>query len=97
MKPFRWSSEKNEAVKAERGISFESIVVSIEAGGLLDILVYPNQAKYPRQRVLVVACDNYVYLVPFAEEEDYFFLKTVIPDRKATRDYLNQGETDAEN
>ena len=97
MKPFRWSSEKNEAVKAERGISFESIVVSIEAGGLLDILVHPNQAKYPRQRVLVVACDNYVYLVPFVEEEDYFFLKTVIPNRKATRDYLNQGETDAEN
>ena len=97
MKPFRWSPEKNEAVKAERGISFESIVVSIEAGGLLDILVHQNQAKYPRQRVLVVACDNYVYLVPFAEEEDYFFLKTVIPNRKATRDYLNQGETDAEN
>jgi hypothetical protein len=44
----------------------------------------------------VVACDNYAYLVPFVEEEDYFFLKTAIPSRKATRDYLNQGETDAE-
>ena len=97
MKSFRWSSEKNEAIKAERGISFESIVVSIEAGGLLDILAHPNQAKYPRQRVLVVACDHYVYLVPFVEEEDYFFLKTVIPSRKATRDYLKEGETDAEN
>ena len=97
MKPFRWSSEKNDSVKAERGVSFESIVVSIEAGGLLDILAHPNQAKYPRQRVLVVACDNYVYLVPFVEEEDYFFLKTVIPGRKATRSYLSQGETDAEN
>ena len=97
MKPLRWGPEKNEAVKAERGVSFESIVVAIEAGGLLDILVHPNQAKYPRQRVLVVECDNYVYLVPFVEEEDYFFLKTVIPNRKATRDYLNQGETDAEN
>ena len=42
MKPFRWSPEKNEAVKAERGISFESIVVSIEAGWLLDILVHQN-------------------------------------------------------
>lgn len=97
MKPFRWSPEKNEPVKAEWGISFERIVVSIEAGGLLDILAHLNQAKYPRQRVLVVACDSYVYLVPFVEEEDYFFLKTVIPSRKATRDYLNQGETDAEN
>lgn len=97
MKPFRWNPEKNEAVKAARGISFEGIVVSIEAGGLLDILAHPNQARYPKQRILVVACDNYVYLVPFVEEEDYFFLKTLIPSRKATRDYLNQGETDAEN
>jgi uncharacterized DUF497 family protein len=97
MKPFRWNSGKNETVKVERGISFECIVVSIEAGGLLDILAHSNQTKYPRQRVLVVACDNYAYLVPFVEEEDYFFLKTIIPSRKATRDYLNQGETDAEN
>ena len=96
MKPFRWSPQKSETLKAERGISFESIVVSIEAGGLLDILADPNQARYPRQRVLVVACDNYAYLVPFVEEEDYFFLKTAIPSRKASRDYLNQGETDAE-
>ena len=97
MKPFRWAPEKNETVKAERGISFENIVVSIEAGGLLDILAHPNQAKYPKQRVLVVECDNYAYLVPFVEEEGYFFLKTLIPSRKATKSYLNQGETDAEN
>lgn len=96
MKPYRWSPEKNVTIKAERGISFESIVVAIEAGGLLDILAHPNQAKYPRQRVLVVASDGYAYLVPFVEEESYFFLKTIIPSRKATRDYLNQGETDAE-
>ena len=97
MKPFRWSPEKNDTLRADRGISFESIVVAIEAGGLLDILAHPNKAKYPRQRVLVVACDNYAYLVPFVEEKAHFFLKTVIPSRKATRDYLNQGETDAEN
>jgi uncharacterized DUF497 family protein len=94
MKPFRWSPEKNEALRAERGISFERIVVAIESGGLLDIVAHPNQAKYPKQRVLVVACDNYAYLVPFIEEDDYFFLKTVIPSRKATRDYLDQGEAD---
>ncbi|MFZ2852805.1 MAG: toxin [Rhodocyclaceae bacterium] len=97
MKPFRWNPEKNETVKAGRGISFEGIVVAIETDGLLDILLHPNQSKYLRQRVLVVGCDSYAYLVPFVEEEDYFFLKTIIPCRKATRDYLNQGETDAEN
>ena len=97
MKPFRWSPQKNETLRAERGVSFESIVVAIEAGGLLDILAHPNQAKYPRQRVLVAAFDNYAYLVPFVEEADYFFLKTAIPSRKATRDYLNQGEADVKN
>lgn len=91
MKPYRWSPEKNDLLKAERGLSFESIVVAIESGGLLDILVHPNTQKYPRQRVLVVTHDDYVYLVPFVEEESFFFLKTVIPSRKATRDYLNQG------
>lgn len=96
MKPFRWSPEKNETLLAARGLSFETIVVAIESDGLLDILAHPNPAKYPRQRILVVAADNYVYLVPFVDEQEYFFLKTIIPSRKATRDYLNQGEPDAE-
>jgi uncharacterized DUF497 family protein len=92
----RWSPEKNDALTDDRGVSFEGVVVAIESGGLLDILAHPNQARYPQQRVLVVTMDNYVYLVPFVEEEDYFFLKTIIPSRKATRDYLNRGESDAE-
>lgn len=96
MKPFRWSSEKNDLLKAERGVSFESMVVAIEGGGLRDILAHPNAQKYPRQQVLVVVHDSYAYLVPFVEEDDYFFLKTVIPSRKATRDYLNQGDPDAQ-
>lgn len=69
-------------------MGIKGAIVSVEAGGLLDILAHPNQAKYPRQRVLVVACDNYAYLVPFVEEEEYFFLKTVIPSRKATKIFL---------
>jgi uncharacterized DUF497 family protein len=95
MKPFRWGPEKNDRLVLERGISFEQMVVAVEAGGLLDILAHPNPSKYPNQRVLVVACDGYAYLVPFVEEDDHFFLKTVIPSRKVTRDYLKQGEEDA--
>jgi hypothetical protein len=95
MKPFRWGPAKNEQLKLERGISFEIMVVAIEAGGLIDILAHPNPAKYPNQGVLVVASDGYAYLVPFVEEDDHFFLKTVIPSRKATRDYLNKGDSDA--
>ncbi|MCE5280742.1 MAG: BrnT family toxin [Deltaproteobacteria bacterium] len=94
MKPFRWNHEKNQWLKAERGISFEEIVLSIEAGGLLDILKHPNRGRYPNQLVLVVVCDGYVYLVPYIEEADYYFLKTIIPNRKATRDYLARGGKD---
>lgn len=93
MKPFRWNIEKNESLKNDRGISFESIVVAIESGGLMDILAHQNKVKYPNQQVLVVAFENYAYLVPFVEEDAYFFLKTIIPSRKATRDYLNNGES----
>lgn len=96
MKPFRWNAEKNEALKAERGVSFATIVVAVGAGGLLDVLSHPNPKRYPRQRVLVVAADEYACLVPFVEEDDYLFLKTIIPSRKATRDYLREGDTDDE-
>jgi hypothetical protein len=88
MKPFRWNHEKNEALKIERLISFEEIVLAMEADGLLDELRHPNTEKYPNQSVFVVTLDGYVYLMPYVEEPDYYFLKTVIPSRKATRDYL---------
>ena len=97
MKVFRWAVEKNEMLKEARGVSFGSIVVAIELGGLLDILDHPNKTRYPNQRVLVVSFDGYVYLVPFVEEAEHFFLKTVIPSRKATRDYLKQGDPDGKN
>jgi len=92
MKPFRWNHQKNELLKKDRGISFEEIVLAIEADGLLNELRHPNQDKYPNQSILVVALDVYVYLVPFVEEENYFFLKTVIPSRKTTRDYLRRNK-----
>jgi uncharacterized DUF497 family protein len=92
MKPFRWNREKSERLKLERGISFEEVVLAIEAGGLLDVLQHANRAKYPNQSVFVVAVHQYACLVPFVEESDYYFLKTIIPSRTATRDYLKHRE-----
>ena len=85
---FSWNVEKNERLQRERGISFEEIVFHIERGDILDVLEHPNQERYSGQRVLVVAVDNYVYLIPFLETEEKVFLKTIIPSRKATRQYL---------
>jgi hypothetical protein len=96
MKPFRWPPIKNDRLKAGRGLTFEQMVVAIESGGLLDIVVHPNRTKYPRQQIFIVSCDGYVYLLPFVEESDHYFLKTIIPSRKATRDYLKKDQPDHE-
>jgi uncharacterized DUF497 family protein len=93
VKPFQWSPEKNAELLAERAVSFEQVVVAVETGGLLEVLRHPNSARYPGQRIMVVAWDGYAYLVPYVEEVDHFFLKTVIPSRKATRDFLSKGKS----
>ena len=88
MEYYKWNKEKNERLKTERGISFEQITMHVERGDLLDIATHPNQSKYPNQQILIVKINDYVYLVPFVENENGKFLKTIIPSRKATRDYL---------
>jgi hypothetical protein len=40
-----------------------------------------------RLAISVVEVDDYVYLVPFVETESEIFLKTIIPSRKATRQF----------
>jgi len=88
MKPLRWPSDKNALLKAERGVSFEDVTVALAAGALLQIVEHPNPQRYPRQRIMLVAIRGYAYLVPFVEEIDHYFLKTIIPSRKATRELL---------
>ena len=36
--------------------------------------------------------EGYIYIVPHVVEGDYVFLKTIIPSRKATRDYQKDGD-----
>lgn len=87
MKTYAWNYEKNEFLKEERGISFEEIVFNIQIGNEVDIYDHPNQERYPGQKVSVVVIEGYAYLVPFVENEDEIFLKTIIPSRKATKQY----------
>ena len=92
MKYFSWNPEKNELLKAERQVSFEDVVFYIERGFLLDVLEHSDQEKYKGQKILVVQMNDYVYLVPFVEDDHNVFLKTVIPSRKATKQYLKGSE-----
>ena len=92
MNTFRWSQEKNAELKRNRRVSFEDVVLAIDSGGLLDVVEHPNRLRYPTQAVFVVVVTGYVYLVPFVEEPEYIFLKTIIPSRKATREYGTRGK-----
>ena len=43
---------------------------------------------------MVVEFAGYAYLVPLVEEADHFFLKTIIPSRKATGDFITRESDD---
>jgi len=85
---FRWDPQKNALLMRERGLSFEQITLAVEGGDVLQVIAHPNPARYPNQKIMVVAMDGYAFLVPFVQEEGGYFLKTIIPSRKATRDFL---------
>ena len=86
---YQWDNGKNELLKYSRKICFEQIAMHIDQGNLIDIIEHPNQNRYPNQKMLVVNITGYIYLVPFIKEKgDVYFLKTIIPSRKATKKYL---------
>ena len=55
---------------------------------MLDIIIHPNPNKYPGQQVLILNINRYAYAVPFVEQGEDRFLKTIIPSRKLTKQYL---------
>jgi len=89
-KVFEWNQEKNQKLIKERGISFEAIVLQIEAGQVIAIV--PGKGKFRHQKQYVLELNNYVYVVPFVEESERVFLKTVIPSRRLTKRLLLGGD-----
>lgn len=92
MKYFEWDEKKNEWLKQKRGVSFEEVVIAITEKRVLDILCHSNINKYPKQMIFVINIFDYAYLVPFIEEGDKVFLKTVFPSRKHTKIYIEKGD-----
>ena len=84
---FDWSTEKNELLKNQREICFEDIVEAVNAGNVLSIIPNPRD-RFSHQRVLIVAIDNYAYTVPYVQDGDKVFFKTIVPSRKATKRYI---------
>ena len=89
MKYLNWSSDKNEILKNERGISFEEIAYAIESGMVIGIEENP---RYPDQKMYVIEIDGYAVIVPYVEDDIEIFLKTAFPSRKYTKKYGLKGE-----
>lgn len=86
---FRYNSDKNAQLLAERGIGFEEIITEINNGNLLTVKHHHNQIKCPKQLITYVKCLGEIYLVPYLiEQNDMIFLKTAYPSRKATKSFF---------
>jgi len=84
---YDWNPEKNEWLKKERKISFEEVVFHLSQGDVWKVAGHPDQIKYPDQKIYFVIIDDHIYLIPHVVSEDRIFLKTIIPSRKATKDF----------
>lgn len=85
-----FDTKKNLFIRKIRGVSFEQIQKAVREGKVLAIITHPNQAQYPRQKLLIIHINNYACVVPFVEQNDMVFLKTAFFSRKYTKKYLKE-------
>ena len=86
---FCFDEEKNKKLKLERGIGFEEVINILQMGLELDVINHHNKSKYSNQKIFVVEKNNYVYAVPYVEDDDWrIFLKTIFPNRKLQKKYF---------
>lgn len=85
MGEFRWNSLKSKRLKLTRGVSFEEIITA----KIVEIKDKPGREN---QRILLFEYKNYIWLVPFVQDGDVMFLKTLYPSRKYTKLYKKEKE-----
>ena len=83
----RYNKEKNEWLREKRGITFQDVADIIKSGKYLSIKQNPSR-NHRNQKCFIININDYIYLVPYVEESDYIFLKTIYRSRKYTAIYL---------
>ncbi len=91
-KVYDWDDAKNQRLIKERKISFESIVSLIESGNV--IAVVSGKGRFAHQKQFIIEMNRYIYVVPFVEDDRKIFLKTIIPSRKLTKQFLSKEKND---
>ncbi|MDA1316694.1 MAG: toxin [bacterium] len=89
MKEIRFNKEKSTLLKRVRGVDFNEIKSAINQGLLIDTIDHYNKDAYRNQKIFLVRLKQYIFCVPFVEEDTYIFLKTLFPSRKYTKKYYH--------
>lgn len=92
IKKIRWNQEKSNWLREHKGrggVGFEECAVLIEQQDILDIIQNPSE-NFPNQRAYVLNIDGYVYCIPYVEDDEGIFLKTLYPNRKLKAYYLDK-------
>ncbi len=94
MKPVRWNEEKNQLLIIQRKMSFEMVLERMENQEILARRSHPDKQKCPHPYIFVLELLGYICYVPFVENDDEIFLKTIIPSRKLEKEF--KGVSDEE-
>ncbi len=80
MKQLTWNLLKSARLRKVRGASFEDIINS----KLIAVKKHPSREG---QNIMLFEFKRYIWVVPYVEDEDTVFLKTLYPNRKYTKLY----------
>ena len=86
-KLIRWNEEKNQLLQIQRSLSFEMVLDKIEKREILARRRHSDRDKYPHQFIFIMELNGYICYVPFVENDNEIFLKTIIPSRKLKKEF----------
>ncbi len=89
--PIKWSVEKNQHLINCRLVSFEEVLLALSKRKLIKIIPSPTHLA---QNCLVVEIRNYAYVIPYVEDDEKIFLKTIYPSRKFTKYFLREEDNE---
>ncbi len=86
-----FNEEKNQILKATRGICFDDVVEAIKKKKLLATIAHPS-TKHSNQWIYIIEIEGYAYAVPYVKnaKKNEIFLKSVYASRFMTKKYIKR-------
>jgi hypothetical protein len=78
VKRLEWNKDKDKLLRETRGLSFSFFVQKIKNKEY----VLKDNLNHPNQRIFVIEYNGYPHCIPFVEDEEKIFLKTIFPNRR---------------